>query len=182
MLHILQSIYVLNANSLYSYSINSYSKPFPHSKGVCQGCNLSPLLFSSFINNLEDYLNNHSSGSYQLTSYRLQLMMFADDIVLLVLLADTEKGLQESLNGLEEFCSNWGLSINIEKTKIVVFNKPTCSSQFFVYNSPLEQVKEYKYLGIMLSDRSLFKETPKVLAKQANKALFSLMKMLSNLS
>ena len=57
--------------------------------------------------------------------------MFTDDIVLL---ANTEKGLQELLNGLEEFCSNWDLSINIvnEKTKIVVFNKPTCSSHFVV--------------------------------------------------
>ena len=41
--------------------------------------------------------------------------MFSDD---LVLLADTtEKGLQESFNRLEEFCSNWDLSINIEKLK-----------------------------------------------------------------
>ena len=75
MLRILQSI-SLNANSLV-YSNNSYSKPFPHSKGVCQGCNLSPLLFSLFMNDLEDYLKNHSSGSCQLNSYRLQLMMFA---------------------------------------------------------------------------------------------------------
>ena len=43
-------------------------------------------------------------------------------------------------------------------------------------------MKEYKYLGITLLDKSLFRETPKVLAKQANKALFSLMKKLSNLS
>ena len=64
-------------------------------------------------------------------------MMFVDGIVLL---ADTEKGLQELLNGLEEFCSNWDLSINIE---IDAFNKPTCSSQFFVYISLLEQVQEY---------------------------------------
>ena len=32
--------------------------------------------------------------------------MFADD---LVLLDDTEKGLQELFNWLEEFCSNWNL-------------------------------------------------------------------------
>ena len=56
-------------------------------------------------------------------------MMFADDIVLL---ADTEKDLQESLNRLEEFCSNWDLSISIEKTKIVIFNKATCSSIFCI--------------------------------------------------
>ena len=56
------------------------------------------------------------------------------------------------------------------------------SSHIYVYNSPLEQVKEYKYSGITLSNKSLFKETSKVLSKQANKALFSLMKQLSNLS
>ena len=100
--------------------------------------------------------------------------MFADD---------TEKGLQELLNRLEEFCSKWGLSINIEKTKIVIFNKPTCSSNFRI-QLPSRTSKEYKYLGITLSDKSLFRETTKVLAKQANnyEALFSLMKKLSKLS
>ena len=60
-------------------------------------------------------------------------MMFADDIVLV---ADSEKGLQESINRLEEFCSNWDLSINIEKQKIAIFNKPSCCSQF-LYTIPL---------------------------------------------
>ena len=49
-------------------------------------------------------------------------------------------------------------------------------TEYLIYNPPLEQVNEYKHLGIMLLNKSLFKETPKVLAKQANKALFSLMK------
>ena len=131
MLHILQSMYLLKCSNSLVHSNNSYSKPFPHSKGMRQGCNLSPLLFSLFMNDLEDYLKNHSSGSCQFNSYSygLQLMMFTDDIVLLT---DIEKGLQVSLNRVEEFCSNWDLSIN---TKIAVFNKPTCSSQFFVYNS-----------------------------------------------
>ena len=58
-------------------------------------------------------------------------------------------------------------------------------SQFFGYVFPLEQVKEYKSLAshyCMLSDKSLFKESPKVLTKWANKAYFSLMKKLSSLS
>ena len=144
-----------------------------------QGCNLSPLLFSLFMNDLEGFLKSHSSGFCTLNNCMLQLMMFADD---LVLLADTSNGLQESINRSEKSYINWDLSINTEKTKIVIFNKPTCGSQFYIYNSSLEQVKEYKYLGITLSDKSLFKETSKVLFKQANKALFSLMKQLSNLS
>ena len=48
-----------------------------------------------------------------------------------------------------------------------------------VYGRPLEQVKEYKYRGVTFSENSIFKSTR---ANQANKALFSLMKILSNLS
>ena len=131
------------------------------------------------MNDLEGYLKSHSSGFCTLNNCMLQLLMFADD---LVLLADTANSLQESINSLEDFCRNWDLSINTEKTKLVIFNKLTCGSQFYIYNSPLEQVKEYKYLGITLSYKSLFKETSKLLSKQAIKALFSLMKQLSNLS
>ena len=134
-----------------------------------QGCNLSPLLFTLFMNDLDGFLESHSSGSCILNNCRLRLMMFADDIVLL---ADSAKGLQESINRLEEFYRNWDLSINIEKTEEVIFNKPTCGSKFYIYNLPLEQVKEYKYLGIMLSDKSLFKEISKVLSKQANRLCF----------
>ena len=79
-LHMLQSIYS-NANSIVC-SNNLYSKPFPHSKGVCQRCNLSPLLFNLFMDDLEGYLENHSLSSCQLNSYRLPLILFADDIVL----------------------------------------------------------------------------------------------------
>ena len=43
-------------------------------------------------------------------------------------------------------------------------------------------MKEYEYLGIMLLNKSLFREILTGLAKEANKALFSLMKNLSNLS
>ena len=62
---------------------------------VLKGCNLRPLPFSLLLNDLEGYLENHSSGSCQLNSYRLQLMMFADDIVLL---ANTDKKVYTGIN------------------------------------------------------------------------------------
>ena len=68
------------------------------------------------------------------------------------------------------------ISINIEKTKVLIFNKPAHGTQFVVYGRPLEQVKEYKYLGVMFSENSIFKSTPRVLANQANNTLFSLIK------
>ena len=53
------------------------------------------------------------------------MAMQAANVFYIATEVDTEKGLQESLSRLEEFCSNWDISISIEKTKIVVFNKPT---------------------------------------------------------
>ena len=76
----------------------------------------------------------------------------------------------------------WDLSI---KLNVILKKNLPMVSQFFGYNFPLEQVKEYKSLAnyyCMLSDKSLLKETSKVLAKWANKAYFSLMKKLSSLS
>jgi len=49
-----------------------------------------------------------------LANLKAQLLLFADD---LVLVADSESGLQDSMDSLDEFCNTWGLKINTEKTK-----------------------------------------------------------------
>ena len=46
--------------------------------------------------------------------------MYADDIVLLSNSAD---GLQQKLYKLQEYCNDWCLSVNVNKTKVIVFNK-----------------------------------------------------------
>ena len=46
--------------------------------------------------------------------------MYADDIVLL---SQTANGLQKLLCRLEDFCTRWNLKVNIDKTKVIIFNK-----------------------------------------------------------
>jgi hypothetical protein len=41
-------------------------------------------------------------------------LLFADD---LLILSETKKGLQHSLNNLSNYCDNWQLAINVNKTK-----------------------------------------------------------------
>ena len=48
------------------------------------------------------------------------LMLFADDMVIL---GKSPSDLQNSINLLHKYCKIWGLEVNIEKTKIVVFRK-----------------------------------------------------------
>lgn len=50
----------------------------------------------------------------------VKLLLFADDMVVL---ADTAEDLQNSLDRLYDYCNTWGLSVNTDKSKIVVFRK-----------------------------------------------------------
>jgi len=82
---------------------------------------LSPLLFSLYISDLESYLAKNSAGNVMLANLKAKLLLFAND---LVLVTDSESGLQDSMDRLDEFCNTWDLKINTEKTKVVIFNKP----------------------------------------------------------
>ena len=65
----------------------SYSKRYIFiycSKCVRQGCNLSPLLFSLVISYLEDYLVSNNSGYITIDDQKIHLVLFADDMVLLL--------------------------------------------------------------------------------------------------
>ena len=110
---------------------NKLSSLFSCSKGVRQGCNLSPLLFSLFISDIESHLSSNRAGSITLTNLKVQLLLFADD---LVLLADSRQGLQDSFDRLSEYCQAWKFKINIDKTKVVVFykNQSYCHAPFLL--------------------------------------------------
>ena len=51
---------------------------------------------------------------------KLYLLLYADDIVIF---SNTSEGLQNGLDILSEYCSKWKLTVNIDKTKIMVFRK-----------------------------------------------------------
>lgn len=76
--------------------------------------------------------------------------MYADD---LILLSETKEGLQKSLNALAKFCKDWGLDVNISKTKVMIFNKSGKNlnhNHNFTFNDcDLEVVNRYRYLGII---------------------------------
>ena len=147
-LNLLQSMY-RNASCRVTAS-NTLSSSFPCRKGVKQGCNLSPLLFSLYISDLESYLEANNSGKITLENLKVQLLLFADD---LVLLADSEQGLQQSMNRSDEFCNTWDMKINAQKTNVIIFNKPRNQpTPFFkIGEDTIKHSSNYKYLGITLT-------------------------------
>jgi hypothetical protein len=66
--------------------------------------------------------------------------------------------LQKQLHILNEYCTEWCLSVNISKTKVIIFNKTGKLVQdiFHIENQAIECVTSYKYLGIMLQASGKF--------------------------
>ena len=74
----------------------------------------------------------------------------------LLLLSTSSAGLQKNIDKVQNFYHNWGLTINSDKTKIMVFSKggnKICNKfKYVINNSELEYVTSYKYLGINISN------------------------------
>ena len=106
-------------------------------------------------------------------------MMYADD---LIILSETNQGLQESMDKLSHYCTQWGLTVNINKTKCMVAKSNISLVSKLTYNNEvIEQVSSFKYLGIEFGyngDDSLSKSD---IYKRGLKAYFKLIRTLNPL-
>ncbi len=78
----------------------------------------------------------------------VKCLLYADD---LVLLSPTAQGLQHSLALLEQYCEEWALTVNLDKTRVMVFQKKARSQgnryQFSYYGEVLEHSTSYSASG-----------------------------------
>ena len=65
-------------------------------------------------------LAEHGNDGITLDQLSLYLLLFADDAVIF---SETPEGLQKSLDNFEIYCQKWNLTVNVDKTKIIVFAK-----------------------------------------------------------
>ena len=138
--------------------------------GLKQGCPLSPVLFSFFINDLALKLKSTNVGVV-CGDEKVSILLFADDIVLL---AENPNDLQVLLNILSAWCKLNGMLINGTKSNIVHFRTPSVprsDSVFTVGGINLDVVESYKYLGLVLTEFLDYSKTAKAVAKSANRAL-----------
>lgn len=144
------------------------------------GCNLSPLLFSIFINDLGQELNLTGCG-LTLSALSISSIFFADDIVLV---SRDKQGLDKLIMIAKRFCDNHHLQISATKSKIMSHDAATGHISFNIDNDDtlsLDQVLAFKYLGITVSSKpyGLFKahnENVKAKAKQYLYRVLSLVK------
>lgn len=185
----LQVIKNLYSNVKSCVSINNELSPFFGSYcGVRQGENLSPVLFSLYLNDLEAYLFERQNVGVTIDIDSEEFFIFLKLIVLLyaddtVILADTAESFQQTLNDFYEYCQLWKLNVNIDKTKVIVFgSRIKRHFQFKLGPNILEIVDSYKYLGIFFSKTGSFLMARKHIAEQARKALYYLYTRINNLN
>ena len=151
--------------------VNEYCTDwFPVNSGVRQGDNISPTLFSLYINELAKEINSLKSG-VKLGALELSILLYADDMVLV---SENEQDLQKMLETMHDWCSKWRLKVNTTKTNIVHFRPKRAQETKFVFKlgeTILEKAKEYKYLGVILDEHLTFNSCSKVLAESGGRAL-----------
>ena len=135
----------------YKVSIGDHiSPPFNGNNGVKQGCVISPLLSNIFQNDMHDIFGTVECEPISIGSIVMNSLSWADD---LVIMSRSKSGLQTCLNNLQMYCDKWGLELNTDKTKTMVFSKRGSHLVDLSFRGiPLECVKNYNYLGFNLSN------------------------------
>ena len=99
-------------------------------------------------------------------------------------LVTAQRNFKKSLHIFEYYCYKWKLKINTEKTKDIIFSYSRLNKDlhFYLNNTELEILNEFRYLGVQFSRTGSFNIAKKHTAEQTNKALFSLLRKIRNLS
>ena len=157
---------------------NVLSDEMPCALGVRQGECLSPLLFSMFLNDIEnEYLRSGVTG-LDINMFKIFMLLYADDIVIF---ANSAEELQENINLLSKYCNRWKMKVNTKKTKVMVFRKGGIlprNLMFFFDENIIDIVSKFNYLGMVFTSGGSVTEAQTTLAGQAQKAIFKLNKYL----
>ena len=115
--------------------------------GVKQGCPLSPLLFSLYVNDIDEIAERVQGAVTGTAEFRVTHMLYADD---LTLMANDPNALQAMLNRLHAYAKRKHLTINTAKSEVVHFNSSGTNLPVFrIGGAPLAHKDSFKYLGMV---------------------------------
>jgi hypothetical protein len=173
MLCCIQSMYANDSARVFNAE-QGLTDTFQCQKGVKQGCPLSPTLFGLYIDKIETrilQMSDHSAFP-ELGGIKIPLLLYADD---LAIFSHSPDGLQKQLDVLQKFCKDFKLTVNSDKTKILVFEKRKSNCRDFWYDGKIiGRVDSFKYLGIEFHSTKGFLPATEQLHAAARKSLFAL--------
>ena len=146
-----------------------------------QGEPLSPILFILFINDIVENIDFESLTESDLELLTKYIILFADDFVLFT---TSPVSLQAQVNSILCYSEKWGLTINVDKTKVCVFEKRKSKHDcdIFINGRTVEIVDSFAYLGLKFYYTSNFIHAVRALNEQAQKAYHTLLKVFDKVS
>ena len=116
--------------------------------GVREGCTMSPWLFNLVMDSIVREARECFRGGVQLEGSKVQFLLFADD---LVLVAENEEDIKKNAEVLNEVMVKWKMTINWQKTKVMVVQRGGGTCHLVVDDVEVEAVQTAKYLGGMFN-------------------------------
>ena len=128
---------------------DTVSDPLKIKRGVRQGCVLSPCLFNLYTEII--FREVAEMPGLRVGGRIINNIRYADDTVLL---AESENDLQTLVDIIKTKSENYGLLMNVKKTKTMVFSKKETvpSVNITINNNMVEQVKSFTYLGQLVTE------------------------------
>lgn len=146
---------------------NNISNEFPTVIGLKQGCILSPTFFSLFI----DDVTNILPGGANIAGLIIKILLYADDIVIF---AESVNSLQLMINRIVDYFECWNMQLNLDKSKIMIFSgggRMARDEKWFHHGQQIEVVREYRYLGVVLTSQMSWSKHFKQKYAQATSAI-----------
>ena len=118
-------------------------------RGVRQGCVASPTLLNLYTEKMFKHISNMKGVHMGGTTYNN--IRYADDTALL---AGNEKDLSELISKINEVGKQFGMKINIKKTKALVVSKTPNSPKINIAidGKQIEQVTSCMYVGSLITE------------------------------
>ena len=88
----------------------------------------------------------------------------------MVLFSTSKNGLQKALDKLYDYCQKWGLQINSEKNKTMIFGIGKMEKLLF-NGIKINQVDSYTYLGVTIHKSGNIKHSIKYRINKASRAI-----------
>lgn len=124
------------------------SEPFSVTKGLRQGCCLSPTLFKIYISKVLEHWRRTVSGmGIDIDDSCLTTLLFADDQIII---ANDENDADYMFRKLQAEYKKWGLNINMTKTEYLKIGDDQEDPELEIRN--LKRTSEFKYLGSIISE------------------------------
>jgi len=157
---------------------NIVSQGIPVSTGLRQGDALLPILFNIALEKVIRESRIEENG-IRLGGCIIGVLAYADDIVLLV---ENKVNLKEQAGKLLDTANRIGLEINAEKTEYLIMQRGEVADHVHPFlevgQYKFQRVKEFKYLGSILTDKNDELTEIKARLQSGNKCYYGLSNML----